>query len=370
MFSDPVSGQAWDAQALDSCPGRYANAGWTEEDISGEIVYEPTASPTPFIRALRLILKNEEIIVDYGRQYWSESNLQLLSQKERDRCCLYYRQPVMKEMTSMQSNSCDEREGNRRDMEISLADEVPNPGIPERCVGCSYWAMGEDMEEETMIITKEIGSAERMAQPIENHLHPVLRGVSGYSTNGRIKITIGSGRQRLATQLWKQLGSIGSLEDRIWTWIWKQTDVKLRVECKVLELSAYDQVNRPDGSCGFQALGWHEHCRSANDVAGEWELQNNLPYYSYERDAATLTAFLQLKRNALSHSNHDDQVLCNKIDQVIQFWSLPNKRGTGLPQNVYASPEELVRLGTECWGVLVQDADSRGGEWATVFVHT
>ena len=73
-----------DAVALDSCYARYANDGF-DRSPNAEITWAD-GEQWPTLSATREILPREEILIAYGREYWSAERRLALGQEGRVRC--------------------------------------------------------------------------------------------------------------------------------------------------------------------------------------------------------------------------------------------------------------------------------------------
>ena len=91
VWADPLRGLAIDAAHPDSCAGRYANDGFSQES-NAKIVWK-TRYTSPCLVATRPISQYEEILVEYGSSYWNAAHLSRLPVSAAARCRSYSRLP-------------------------------------------------------------------------------------------------------------------------------------------------------------------------------------------------------------------------------------------------------------------------------------
>ena len=88
VWADPAKGIAFDAAHPDSCAGRYANDGFSQ-DSNAKIMWQ-LGYKSPCLFATRPIAPHEEILVEYGASYWTRSHLSRLPSATAARCRAYY----------------------------------------------------------------------------------------------------------------------------------------------------------------------------------------------------------------------------------------------------------------------------------------
>ena len=92
VWADPARGLAIDASHPDSCAGRYASDGFSQ-DSNAKIIWR-TGYSSPHLIATRPISQYEEILIEYGKSYWTAAHISRLPATAAARCRAYYRIPI------------------------------------------------------------------------------------------------------------------------------------------------------------------------------------------------------------------------------------------------------------------------------------
>ena len=105
IFGDPRGGRAVDAVALDSCYARYANDGF-DRSSNAEITWAD-GEQWPTLYATRESLPREEILIAYGKEYWSAERRFVLGQEGRVRCRRAYGLCTESPLPTLPLDPCD-----------------------------------------------------------------------------------------------------------------------------------------------------------------------------------------------------------------------------------------------------------------------